>query len=88
MVNVGKRIFKMKEKIVEFIKKEVVLVVATVLAIVSAFVVPPSMEYMNYIDWHVLGLLLCLMTVMAGLQKCGCGVKGGGGIGRKTTFVL
>lgn len=61
----------MKEKIVEFVKKEVVLVVATVLAIVSAFVVPPSMAYMDYIDWHVLELLFCLMTVMAGLQKCG-----------------
>ena len=61
----------MKEKILEFIKKEVVLVVATVLAIVSAFVVPPSMAYMEYIDWHVLELLLCLMTVMAGLQRCG-----------------
>ena len=61
----------MKERVVEFVKKEVVLVVATVLAIVSAFVVPPSMEYMEYIDWHVLELLLCLMTVMAGLQRCG-----------------
>ena len=61
----------MKEKILEFIKKEVVLVVATVLAIVSAFVVPPSIAYMGYIDWHVLELLLCLMTVMAGLQRCG-----------------
>ena len=60
-----------KEKIVEFVKKEVVLVVATVLAIVSAFVVPPSMAYVEYIDWHVLELLLCLMTVMAGLQRCG-----------------
>lgn len=61
----------MKERVVEFVKKEVVLVVATVLAIVSAFVVPPSMAYMEYIDWHVLELLLCLMTVMAGLQRCG-----------------
>ena len=61
----------MKNKIIEFVKKEVVLVVATVLAILSAFVVPPSIGYVEYIDWHVLELLLCLMTVMAGLQKCG-----------------
>ena len=61
----------MKEKIITFVKKEVVLVVATILAIVSAFVVPPSMAYLEYIDWHVLELLLCLMTVMAGLQRCG-----------------
>lgn len=61
----------MIEKIIEFVKKEVVLMVATILAIVSAFVVPPSLGYMEYIDWHVLELLLCLMTVMAGLQRCG-----------------
>ena len=61
----------MKEKILTFVKKEVVLVVATILAIASAFVVPLSPAYMDYIDWHVLELLLCLMTVMAGLQKCG-----------------
>ena len=61
----------MKEKIIEFIKKEVVLVVATILAICSAFVIPPSAAYWGYIDWHVLELLFCLMAVMAGLQKCG-----------------
>ena len=61
----------MKEKILKFIKKEIVLTIATILAIVSAFVVPPSLSYLDYIDWHVLELLLCLMTVMAGLQKCG-----------------
>lgn len=61
----------MKNKIIAFMKKEVVLVVATVLAMVSAFVVPPSMGYVEYIDWHVLELLLCLMAVMAGLQSCG-----------------
>ena len=61
----------MIQKVIEFCKKEVVLVVATVLAVASAFVVPPSAEYMGYIDWHVLGVLLSLMIVMAGLQKNG-----------------
>ena len=61
----------MKQKIITFCKKEVVLVVATVLAVASAFVQPPSMAYFAYIDWHVLGVLLSLMIVMAGLQKNG-----------------
>jgi len=61
----------MREKLIGFVKKEVVLVVAAVLAILSAFVVPPSTAYIEYIDWGVLGLLFCLMTVMAGLQKSG-----------------
>lgn len=61
----------MKQKIIDFCKKEVVLVVATVLAVASAFVVPPSEGYLGYIDWHVLGVLLSLMIVMAGLQRNG-----------------
>lgn len=60
-----------KEKCIHFIKQETVLVVATVLAIVSAFVVPPSEAYWGYIDWRVLGILLSLMIIMAGLQKTG-----------------
>ena len=46
----------MKDKIIHFLKKEVVLVIATLLAIASAFVVPPSVAYLSYIDWHVLEL--------------------------------
>ena len=59
----------LKEKCVHFIKQETVLVVATILAIASAFLVPPSAEYLDYIDWRVLGILLSLMIIMAGLQK-------------------
>ena len=77
----------MKEKVMEFIKKEVVLVVATVLAIASAFVVKPSLGYMEYIDWHVLELLFCLMTVMAGLQKCGLFDRLGEALLRRTKKV-
>lgn len=61
----------LKEKCIHFIKQETVLVAATVLAIVSAFVVPPSEVYWGYIDWRVLGILLSLMIIMAGLQKTG-----------------
>lgn len=60
-----------KEKCIHFIKQETVLVVATVLAIISAFFVTPSGAYLEYIDWRVLGILLSLMIIMAGLQKTG-----------------
>ena len=59
------------EKIKAFIKKEVVLCVAAILAVVSMFVVPPSLEYIEYIDFKTLALLFCLMTVVAGWQKAG-----------------
>lgn len=61
----------MWKKCKEFIEKEAVLVVAALLAVVSVCFVPISREYLDYIDWHTLGILLALMLVMAGLQKIG-----------------
>ena len=52
-------------------KTEIVLSVAVLLAIASAFVIHPDKEYMNYIDFRTLAILFCLMAVMAGLQKIG-----------------
>lgn len=60
-----------REKCIHFIKQETVLVVATILAVISAFLIPPSVAYLEYIDWRVLGILLSLMIIMAGLQKTG-----------------
>ena len=62
---------KIKSKLVEFLKRETVLSVAVLLAIVSAVMVPPDGQYMGYIDFRTLSVLFCLMTVMAGLQKLG-----------------
>ena len=59
---------KFKE-IFKFIKKEVVLVIAISLAIISAIIVPPSKKYMDYIDFRTLAILFCLMTVTAGLKR-------------------
>ena len=58
-------------KIKEFIKNEIVLILSFVLAIASAFFVTPSKEYFKYIDFRTLGLLFCLMSVMAGFNKLG-----------------
>lgn len=59
------------KKGLKFIKKEAVLCVALILAVVSAVVVPPDREYIGYIDFRTLAILFCLMSVMAGLQKLG-----------------
>lgn len=59
------------QKIIEFVKRETILIIATILAIISAFLVPPNRTYLSYIDFRVLGILLSLMIVMAGLQKNG-----------------
>lgn len=54
-----------------FIKKETVLCIALMLAVLSAFVIPPDREYAGYIDYRTLAILFCLMSVMAGFQKMG-----------------
>lgn len=52
-------------------KKEVVLMTAIILAVISAFLVHPDKEYIEYIDFRTLAILFCLMAVMAGLQQIG-----------------
>ena len=58
-------------KLKQFIQQETILLVATVLAVISAFFVQPDWHYMEYIDFHTLAILFSLMTVMAGLQRQG-----------------
>ena len=59
------------KKLCAFIKKETVLTVAIVLAVISAVLVVPDKAYAGYIDFRTLSILFCLMAVMAGLQKLG-----------------
>ena len=54
-----------------FLKKEAVLCIAAVLAVVSMFFVPPDGEYPGYIDFRTLCLLFSLMTVVAGFRDAG-----------------
>ena len=61
----------MKEKLRHFFRQETVLCIAFILAICSMFFVPPSMEYITYIDFRTLAILFCLMITMAGLRRTG-----------------
>lgn len=49
-----------------FVRREGILVAACLLAAVSSLAAIPKAEY---IDWHVLVLLYCLMLVVGGLKK-------------------
>lgn len=59
------------KKFLQWCKTEIVLSIAIFLAVISAFVIHPDKEYINYIDFRTLAILFCLMAVMAGLQKIG-----------------
>ncbi len=59
------------KQIKAFIQKEAVLCIAILLAIGTAFLIPPSPDYVSYIDFRTLALLLSLMAVVAGLSALG-----------------
>ena len=54
-----------------FIRREPVLIIAALAALLSCFFVPPDAEYGRYLDLRTLALLYCLMTVVAGLRQAG-----------------
>lgn len=59
------------KNIISFLKKEAVLSIAFIFAVISSLLVPIDKEYIGYIDFRVLVLLFALMTVMSGLQSLG-----------------
>jgi Na+/H+ antiporter NhaD/arsenite permease-like protein len=54
-----------------FIKTEIVLFISALAALLTMFFVPPSIDYIDYLDLRVLSLLFCLMIVVAGLNETG-----------------
>ena len=55
----------------KFCKKEAVLAIACLLAVISCFFVPPSAAYIGYVDWNTLALLFRLMAVVKAAQQAG-----------------
>ena len=58
-----------RKSIIYFIKKETVLFIATILAIITSFIIKPSKEYLDYIDYKTLATLFCMLVVISGLKK-------------------
>lgn len=54
-----------------FLKREPVLLIATLAALLSCLFVPPDRAYLGYVDFRTLALLYALMTVVAGLRGAG-----------------
>ena len=58
-------------------KKDPVLIISGLLAVISAFFIPPDAAYLSYIDFRVLALLYCLMcherfSGNRAVSKAGC----------------
>ncbi|MBE7004849.1 MAG: hypothetical protein E7425_11355, partial [Ruminococcaceae bacterium] len=57
--------------VLSFAKKEPILIISALAALVSCFFVPPDAAYLGYIDFRTLALLYALMLMTAGLRKAG-----------------
>lgn len=58
-------------RLFSFIKKEAVLCIASIAAMISMLAVPPDAAYGSYIDYSTLATLFSLMLVVAGLTSAG-----------------
>lgn len=59
------------QAVIDFFKRETVLMIAMLLAVISMFFITPDSSYIEYIDYQTLALLFCLMLIMAQFQKMG-----------------
>ncbi|MBQ7599952.1 MAG: citrate transporter [Clostridia bacterium] len=57
------------KKILGAIKKEPMLVVSVLAAVISLFITPPSAELLRDIDWRTLGTLFLMLTVLEGFKS-------------------
>ena len=55
-------------KVIDFIKKNVVMEIAFVAAVVTMFFVPVDKEYLEYFDFKTLSCLFCVLAVVCALK--------------------
>lgn len=56
-------------KLLNFVKKNVVLTVAVIAAMITSLIVPPDKEYLGYIDVKTLTCLFCVLAVVCALKN-------------------
>ena len=59
----------MLNKLIAKIKKDPMLPVSLLAAVISLFITPPSKELLGAIDWHTLGILFMMLTVLEGFKQ-------------------
>lgn len=59
------------KRIYNYLKKDAVLTISFVLAIISMLFIKPDKAYAGYIDWRSLGILWSLMIITKGYMQNG-----------------
>ena len=61
--------YNIKEHTLAFLKKNAVLCIAILAAFVTALIVPPDKEYLEYFDWKTLTCLFCVLAVVCAFKN-------------------
>lgn len=56
-------------KVSSFVKKNPVLSIAALLAVITSFIIPPDSEYLRYIDYRTITCLFCTLSVICALKE-------------------
>lgn len=57
------------KRIIALLKKELMLTVSVLAAVISLFITPPTPELLKNIDWKTLATLFMMLTVLEGFKK-------------------
>lgn len=55
--------------ILTFLKKNAVLCIATLAAVITSIIVPPDIQYLSYFDWKTLTCLFCVLAVVCAFKN-------------------
>ena len=53
----------------KFIRKNAVMVISFIAALVTSFIIAPNKEYLNYFDFKTLACLFCVLCVVCALKN-------------------
>lgn len=67
--NVRELLLRIKGVVLPFAKKNVVMIIAGLCALVTCFIVPPDSEYLDYFDLKTLSCLFCVLAVVCALKN-------------------
>lgn len=59
------------KQIKAFFKSNAMCLISGIACLITAFFVPPSMEYAGYLNWNTLGCIFCILAVVAAAKRAG-----------------
>ena len=68
-MNIGRSGKMARARVLGFIKTNIVVIIAALAAIITAFIVPPDAEYLGYFDLKTLTCLFCVLAVVCALRN-------------------